>query len=82
MRLVYHNFFVRRKSQDYGLCDRILDGVETNRLPPLVLIAILTITAPLGTMLVHRENFYHRARRAIEDLRGPDLAASLLVGLE
>jgi hypothetical protein len=82
MRFVYRNFFVLRKSQDYGLCDRILDGVETNQLPPPVLIAMLTITAPLSTMLVQRENFYHRARRAIEDLRGPDLATSLLVGLE
>jgi hypothetical protein len=82
MRFVYRYFYSLRKEQNYRLCERILEDVDVSPLPPVVLIAFLTITAPLRKQLPNRTAFYSRARAAIESVRSPDATSKLLVGLE
>jgi hypothetical protein len=82
MRFVYRRFYSLRKEQNYRLCDCILEDVDAARLPPIVLIAFLTITAPLRNQLSNRIAFYARARAAIDSVRDPKAAYRLLVGLD
>jgi hypothetical protein len=82
MRFVYRYFYSLRKEKNYRLCDRILEDVGARQLPPVVLTAFLTITAPLRKELPHRTAFYASARVSIESVRGADATSRLLVGLE
>ena len=78
-----HFFFLEmRKSKDYGMCDRVLKRINVEVNIPAILITILTVTAPIKNKLNNREDFYNRAKKAIEQLRGPEMTEQLLVGLE
>jgi hypothetical protein len=81
-RYIYAHFYRLRMAEEYPLCDRILDDVDVEHQTPVTLVALLTITAPIKKHLENRASFYERARKVIENLRGPDAAARTLVGLE
>ena len=82
MRVVYTYFYALRKKRDYQLCDQILQDMDVWRLPPVVLIAVLTVTAPLREPLANRRTFFGAAKVAIEKCRGPEATGRLLAGLE
>lgn len=82
IRLVYGHLYNLRMAEDFPIIDRILDDVEVQRLAPSVLVSLLTITAPSKKYLDNRATFYDRSKRVIEQLRGPQAAARILIGLE
>lgn len=82
MRLIYSHFHALRRAGCYGDCDAILDELDERQLAPVLLVAVLTITAPVKSKLAQRTNFYNRAKQAILGVRGPETTERMLVGLE
>jgi hypothetical protein len=82
LRLIYHSLYEFRRAERYGLCDCLLRQVNVDALPPVLLIAFLTMTAPLKDRLSHRAGFYQAVRAAIAEARGAEAAQKALVGLE
>jgi hypothetical protein len=82
MRMIYSYFYQLRMQQDYCLCDRILEDIDERRFVPFLLVALLTITAPLKKNLRQRASFFQRAKNAIAQLRGRETAERILIGLE
>jgi len=80
IRLVYNRFYRARMSCDLRLCDRILADVDEKRLTPTLLVAILTVTAPVKN-LNERASFYQRAEEEIARLRGAEACKRILIGL-
>ena len=82
MRFIYEYLYELRMDKDFDLCDRILEDIDEKALSPTLLVAVLTITAPLKASLNHRATFYSRAKSAIEAVRGVEAAGQILIGLE
>src|SRR5262249_8256106 len=82
LKTIYHHLYRLRQAGQVSLCERILGDVDVGLLPPVLLIAFLTITAPLKGRLPNRSEFYMRARERVRVLRGVETADRLLVGLE
>jgi hypothetical protein len=82
MQLIYGHFHTLRKRGEADLCDRVLEKADVSKLAPVLLVAILTATAPLKRQSGQRSGFYQRAKGAILELRGPELTGKILVGLE
>lgn len=82
MRLIYNLFYDLRVEKNYQLIDGILQNTDEKSLAPVLLIAILTVTAPIKTFLNHRIPFYQRAKEAIVVERGIETTEKLLMGLE
>jgi hypothetical protein len=82
LRMIYHSLYQFRRAGRYGLCDRLLRDVPVAALPPVLLIGLLTMTAPIKDRLTYRAAFYLAVRDAIREARGPEAAEKALVGLE
>jgi hypothetical protein len=82
LRLIYHSLYEFRRAGRYGLCDWVLREVNVAALSPVLLIGLLTMTAPIKERLSHRAAFYQVVRDAIAEARGPEAAQKALVGLE
>jgi hypothetical protein len=68
---------------DFDECCEILDKTQTEKLPPMLLVALLTITAAARKQLIpHRDQFFVRAYANIEAERGKEATDRLLVGLK
>jgi hypothetical protein len=66
----------------FAHCDQLLRTVEVEKLPPVLLISFLTITAAARSKLAERVAYYGRAKTEITRRRGEEAAARLLAGLE
>jgi hypothetical protein len=66
----------------FARCDELLRLIDVDKVPPVLLISFLTITAPAKDKLAERGHFYDRAKAEIVRRRGPETTARLLVGLE
>jgi len=71
-----------RMAEDFPIIDRIFEDVEVQRLAPSLLVALLTITAPIKQHLESRSAFYERSKIEVNLLRGPQATSRILVGLE
>jgi hypothetical protein len=78
LRLIYSLYI----QNDCDLYDEILADIDERRLAPFLLVALLTITAPLRSTLQQRASFFTRAKEAISELRGRETAERTLIGLE
>jgi hypothetical protein len=81
MQLIYSHLYALRMAGRFGVCDAILEQIECN-LAPVLLVALLTITAPVRGKLAKRTVFYRRAKQAILAMRGPEATERILIGLE
>lgn len=82
MGLVYEFFFLQFEKDNFNLCNRILENVEVDRLPSVVLVSLLTVSAHGERRLPARTNLYWRAHKRILEVRGPERTPRILVGLE
>jgi hypothetical protein len=85
MRMVYayiHKIRMEDRPEQLVLCDRILEDIDFRRVPPVLLIALLTITAPIKKKLKKRAQFFANAKKAIAEARGSEPAERMLIGLE
>ena len=63
-------------------CDRILGEVEIARIPTVLMVSFLTITAAAKTNLKNRGGFFKDVRRVVARERGEKTAQRLLDGLD
>ncbi len=82
MQMIYGHLHALRLEGKLSCTGRILEEVKERRLPPVLLVALLTITAPLKSKLASRAAFFVRAKQAIAAVRGPEPAGRILIGLE
>src|SRR5262249_24116193 len=83
MQALYSYLYDLRMRGEDGVSGRILEDMDIGRLPPALLVAVLTVTRPLKDPLREkRSSFYERTRAAITTLRGSEAAERILVGLE
>lgn len=82
IRFVYAHMYRLRMAEDFAIIDRILEDIDVQRLPPSLLVAILTITVPIKKNLDNRASFYDRSKSTIEAVRGPQATSRILAGLE
>jgi hypothetical protein len=83
MQAIYRYFHELCQQGDEALCGRILEDMDVTRLTPSLLVAVLTVTAPLKERLLDRRtSFFARARQAVAAVRGPEASQRILVGLE
>jgi hypothetical protein len=83
MQAIYRYFYDLREHGDDALCGKILEEMDVARLSPALLVAVLTVTAPLKERLLDRRaSFFVRARNAIAAVRDPETTRRILVGLE
>jgi hypothetical protein len=66
----------------FNACDRILGEVDIARIPPVLMVSFLTITAAAKTKLKNRERFLNVVRRVVARERGEKAAGRLLDGLD
>ncbi len=66
----------------FEACDRILAEVEIARIPPVLMISFLTITAAAKPQLHNRDSFFRNVAGVIARERGARAAERLLDGLE
>lgn len=66
----------------FEFCDRILSEVALTRIPPVLMISFLTITAAAKPKLKNRHRFFSIVQRLIVQERGEKGAQRLLNGLE
>jgi hypothetical protein len=81
-RLIYSAFHQFRQRQEYELCDRILQDADVKRLPPVLLVAMLTITTSMKKQPRKRAGFFARSKIEIARLRGALAAERIVIGLE
>lgn len=67
---------------EFGTCDRILAEVDIGRIPPVLMVSFLTITAAAASRLKNRKRFYQFVRALVARERGEKAAERLLDGLE
>jgi len=77
--LGHFNDLLEAQRQDE--CDRILDRIELSRIPHVLMLSFLTITAGAKGKLKNREKFFHQVWQLIADKRGNEIANRLLNGL-
>jgi len=66
----------------FGTCDRILAEVDIGRIPPVLMVSFLTITAAAAPRLKNRRRFHQFVRALVARERGEKAAERLLDGLE
>ena len=66
----------------FDVCDRILAEVDIARIPPVLMISFLTITAAAKPQLHNRDSFFRNVAGVIARERGERAAERLLNGLE
>lgn len=66
----------------FEACDRILGEVDIARIPPVLMVSFLTITAAAKTRLKNRNTFLKVVRRVVARERGEKAAERLLDGLD
>ena len=66
----------------FNVCDRILAEVDLAKIPPVLMVSLLTITAAARTKLKHRAQFFSHVQAALARQRGAKAANRLLAGLE
>jgi len=66
----------------FEACDRILSEVAIARIPPVLMVSFLTITAAAKPKLKNRHRFFSIIRRLVARQRGEKAAQRLLDGLE
>lgn len=66
----------------FEACDRILGDVEIARIPTVLMVSFLTITAAAKSKLRNRRRFYKSVERFVALERGNKAAQHLLDGLE
>jgi hypothetical protein len=66
----------------FDSCDRILDEVDLARIPPVLMVSFLTITAAAKPKLKSRDRFFKVVQRLVAKQRGGKATARLLDGLD
>ena len=82
MQLTYSHLYALRMAGRYSTCDAILEQIDERNLAPVLLVALLTITAPVKSKLARRTAFYQRSKQAVTALRGSKATEQILIGLE
>ncbi len=69
-------------SEQFSDVDELLERIDLTKLTPVLMAAVLAITAAARDKLSNRAAFYERVRAIVEAERGTEGADRLLVGLE
>ena len=68
--------------EQFDVCDLILAEVALARIPPVLMVSFLTITAAAKSKLQNRDKFFKDVRQLVAKQRGEKAADRLLDGLE
>ena len=68
--------------EQFDACDLILAEVALARIPPVLMVSFLTISAAAKSKLRNRDTFFKIVRRMVAKQRGEKAADRLLDGLD